>query len=105
MRDLRMSVQSSQAVDKAMDFLSTFMSVAGGLSLSSVVEMLVSLVLTVRVVTVPIVMRSVEQKTLMKTYCTVPRARSACRFSLISEGTLLSLVLRSLLVEHHYYVS
>lgn len=36
-----------------------FMNVAGGLSVSSVVEMLVSLVLTVRVVTVPIIMRCV----------------------------------------------
>lgn len=47
----------SQAVDKAMDFLSVFMNVAGALSVSSVVEMLASLVLTVRVVTVPIIMR------------------------------------------------
>lgn len=46
-----------QAVEEAFDILSTFMNVAGGLSLSSVVEMLVSLVLTVRVVTVPIIMR------------------------------------------------
>lgn len=49
-----------QAVEEAFDILSTFMNVAGGLSLSSVVEMLVSLVLTVRVVTVPIIMRSVH---------------------------------------------
>ncbi len=47
----------TQAVDKAMDFLSLFMNVAGGLSVSSVLEMLASLVLTVRVVTVPIIMR------------------------------------------------
>lgn len=42
-----------------MDVLSIFMNVAGGISVSSVVEMLVSLVLTVRVVTVPIIMRYV----------------------------------------------
>lgn len=40
-----------------MDFLSVFMNVAGGLSVSSVIEMLASLVLTVRVVTVAIIMR------------------------------------------------
>ncbi|CAM9337449.1 unnamed protein product [Ascophyllum nodosum] len=49
-----------EAVDKAVQFLSFYMNVAGGLSLSSVVEMLVSLVLTVRVVTVPIIMRSMQ---------------------------------------------
>lgn len=40
-----------------MDFLSVFMNVAGGISVSSVVEMLASLILTVRIVTVPIIMR------------------------------------------------
>lgn len=40
-----------------MDFLSLFMNVAGGLSVSSVVEMVACLVLTVRVVTIPIIMR------------------------------------------------
>lgn len=50
-----------QAVDKAMDFLSLFMNVAGGLSISSVVEMLACLVLTVRVVTIPIIMRCVNE--------------------------------------------
>lgn len=53
----RRSCLSPKAVDKAMDFLSLFMNVAGGLSVSSVIEMLASLVLTVRVVTVPIIMR------------------------------------------------
>ncbi|CAM9197745.1 unnamed protein product [Ectocarpus sp. 12 AP-2014] len=50
----------AEAVDKAMDFLSLFMNVAGGLSVSSVVEMLAALVLTVRVVTIPIIMRSMQ---------------------------------------------
>lgn len=50
----------AEAVDKAFDILSSFMNVAGGLSVSSVLEMLASLVLTVRVVTVPIIMRSMQ---------------------------------------------
>lgn len=49
-----------EAVDEAMDFLSLFMNVAGGLSVSSVVEMIACLVLTVRVVTIPIIMRSLQ---------------------------------------------
>lgn len=55
--------QPSQAVDEAMDFLSLFMNVAGGLSVSSVVEMIACLVLTVRVVTIPIIMRCVTVPT------------------------------------------
>lgn len=46
-----------QAISKAFRFLSMFMNMAGGLSVSSVVEMLASLVLTVRVVSVPIITR------------------------------------------------
>ena len=52
-----------QAVDEAMHFLSLFMNVAGGMSVSSVVEMIACLVLTVRVVTIPIIMRWVTVTT------------------------------------------
>lgn len=62
-----------------MDFLSLFMNVAGGLSVSSVVEMVACLVLTVRVVTIPIIMRWVGR---------LHDAFSLCRF-IILRGDLL----------------
>lgn len=48
-----------------MDFLSLFMNVAGGLSVSSVLEMIACLVLTVRIVTIPIIMRWVTVPTYL----------------------------------------
>ncbi|CAM9623518.1 unnamed protein product, partial [Discosporangium mesarthrocarpum] len=49
-----------EAVQDAKNVLVVWMTAAGGISLSSLVEMLASLVLTVRVVTVPIIMRSMQ---------------------------------------------